>query len=462
MNAQSRPDDRWRFGLWLLTVGVAAFVLRLGYVYFTRNQEVMGDGNYYHLIAGLLADGEGFIAPEPFLRNGSRIPWAVHPPAWPALLTGPALLGFRSFTEQQSFAAVIGAGTVVMVGLAGRRIAGSRVGIIAAVVAAIYPFFWRYERELLSETLVLFCVASVLLFAYSFLAQPSIVRAVAVAGLCGVLALTRAELALLVVALLVPLVLVASTIPLPLRIRWLAIAVAAWAIVLAPWAIYNTARFDEPVLLTHTLGYNLSIANCDLTYSGPRLGFIDDRCIEMRESNGVSAGLDPSSLDAERRRQGLEYMREHITRVPIVVLARIGRAWGIYRPIQQPDLEPDRGTPNSVTWASVIGYWVLLPVAVAGAIILRRARVVLFPLVAFIVIAVIAAALTFGYSRYRAPAEVSIVLLAAVAVDRVLPRRGRLTTGLPSELPREVVPASSESTTRVVPPTSHGGDSGKA
>ena len=128
---------------------------RLEDAFVTRDHAVSGDGPYYHAIAGLLADGEGFVAPEPFQQTGASVPYAAHPPAWPVVLMLYALAGFRSVHEQQVLAALVGTGTIVLVGLAGRRIAGDRAGLVAAVLAAAYPFFWRYEREVMSETLAL-------------------------------------------------------------------------------------------------------------------------------------------------------------------------------------------------------------------------------------------------------------------------------------------------------------------
>ena len=59
-------------------------------------------------------------------------------------------------------------------------------------------------------------------------------------------------------------------------------------------------------------------------------------------------------------------------------------------------------------------YFVLLPAAVAGAVILRRRRVQILALFAQALIATVIAAGTFGLTRYRAGVEVSIVVLAAV------------------------------------------------
>jgi 4-amino-4-deoxy-L-arabinose transferase-like glycosyltransferase len=240
---------------------------------------------------------------------------------------------------------------------------------------------------------------------------------------CGLLALTRAELVLLVVVLPVPLIVVgARDVSRRDRAVWTALSVVVAGAVIAPWTAYNTARFDEPVLLTHTLGYNLSISNCDHTYAGGRIGFFDERCLEQREAEGPDPGGDSSTLDSQRRRDGVEYVTDHLSRVPVVVLARVGRAFGVFRPGQQVTLEPRPGTSLAVNRLAFGAYWLLVPCAVLGAVVLRRRGALVFPLLAFVGVAAVAVAITYGYSRYRAPAEVSLVLLAAVGLDAMLTR----------------------------------------
>jgi hypothetical protein len=67
--------------------------------------------------------------------------------------------------------------------------------------------------------------------------------------------------------------------------------------------------------------------------------------------------------------------------------------------------------------------WMLSPLAVLGALRLRRRRVPITPLVAPVVIVTLVAAAFYGLVRFRAPAEVSIVVLAAVALDSLTARR---------------------------------------
>lgn len=408
---------RFRYGL----AGVALFglVLRVAYVAVSR-QAVQGDGSYYHAIAGVLADGKGFINPEAYLQSGLSIPWAPHPPLWPLVLAVPARLGLRTYTEQQLFATLVGTGTVVVVGCAGRRLVDARVGLIAAAVAAVYPNFFLYERDLLAETLALFLVALTLLVAFRFKDEPGLRRAVFLGASCGLLALTRSEQALLIPLLLVPLVLLARQVPWRRRLTWVAVSVVVSIAVIAPWTAYNSSRFEHLVLLSHELGPTMVEANCDAVYSGSRIGYRSGPCLSSSPSSRMGPGDDGSTRDAATRRVALDYIRAHESRIPLVVLAREGRAWGVFRPIQQIRFESGRGTRPPVMGLGFAAYWALSIAAVGGVLILRRRHVPLYPLLAPILTAAIGIALTFGSVRYRTPADVSIVLLAAVAIARVL------------------------------------------
>jgi uncharacterized membrane protein YfcA len=74
----------------------------------------------------------------------------------------------------------------------------------------------------------------------------------------------------------------------------------------------------------------------------------------------------------------------------------------------------------------VVAHFLALPFAVVGAAALRRRGVTLLPMLVPIVAVTITAAATFGLTRYRVPADVVIVVLAALGLDLLWRRlRGR-------------------------------------
>jgi 4-amino-4-deoxy-L-arabinose transferase-like glycosyltransferase len=416
-----RASDRFRVVLRL--IAFCGLLLRAAYVSFTT-APLGGDGKYYHAIASLLADGKGFIAPMPYLLQGRIVDSSLHPPAWPLTLASAALVGLRTAYEQQIIACLIGTATIVLVGYAGRRIAGETAGLVAAGIAALYPNFWLYERELMSETLTLFGAALTVLLAYRFGNRPSRGRAIALGFSCGLLALTHAEQTLLVGFLLVPLILLARTEPLRRRAGWAALATAAVVVTMLPWSAYNSARFDSPVLIGTGFGITVTVSNCQYTYSGPTFGFQNQRCAVLARATGRISG-DEATRDTQYRQVGIDYARDHLSRLPAVIAAREGRTWSVFRAGDQMRLDTLRHTKPGVINAGYFMYWALLPAAVLGLVVLRRRRVTMLPLLALFFTVSIGTALTYGFTRFRASAEVAIVLLAAVAIDAVLRRRAR-------------------------------------
>jgi hypothetical protein len=189
---------------------------------------------------------------------------------------------------------------------------------------------------------------------------------------------------------------------------------------MAPWTIYNATRFERPVLLTTGIGDVLLGANCPTTYYGDDIGFSDSRCPLLPEPG---QDVDPSVIAGEHRNIALEYARHHIERVPLVVAVREARVWSLYAPRHMARAQQSDGRP---TWASYLGlavYWCLVPVAIAGAVVMRRRGRPLFPLLTPVIVVALNAALFYGYVRYRVPAEVSLVLLAGVALGALADAR---------------------------------------
>ena len=211
-------DRKW--AVWLAVIALGGLALRVAYVLITKNPHIPGgDDFYYHNGANLLADGRGFLDPIELLQNHHTTPGAKHPPGYIVALAIPSLFRFRSVLDHQIWSCIIGAGTVALVGITGREIAGRRVGLVAAFTAAVYPNFWFYDSIVMSETLILFTTTLTIFVAYRFARGPTIWLAVGLGAAVGVAALTRAESILLVPLLVVPLALLLRTVAIRRRCR---------------------------------------------------------------------------------------------------------------------------------------------------------------------------------------------------------------------------------------------------
>jgi 4-amino-4-deoxy-L-arabinose transferase-like glycosyltransferase len=400
------PAIRLGFPRWLAAIAAGGLAARLVYVLvLTPDLRGHGDASYYHDLGARLADGSGFVDP------GNGTPTALHPPLFPLVLALAAKLGLDSYLAQRVVVTLLGTATIVVVGLVGRRVAGDRAGLIAAGVAAAAPVLISADGAVMSETLLGLLVILCALVSYRLLDRPSLGRAALLGALIGLAALTRGEAILLLVLLVLPVALRLER----RRAATLAVAVAACAVALAPWTIRNLSTFDKPVFLSTNEGNLIAGANCASTYGGRDIGSWDLRCVP----NGP---IEDESLAASRfRRAGLDYARDHAGRIPLVLLARLGRTFELYQPIRQAEHAEGRAAGIEVAGAAV--FLLLVPLGVYGAIVLRRRDKPLSPLLAPFGLAVAATLVGYGVPRFRHPADVALVVLAAAALDALLRQR---------------------------------------
>ena len=302
--------------------------------------------------------GQGFI--NPFLYYGHGLHHHVQTASWPPLfvfvLASASLVGAKTFFAQRIWCCIIGAGAVVLCGLVGREIGGRRVGLIAAMLVAVYPNIWMSDELALSETLSPVLVALVLLAAYRFWKRPGLWNVVWLGVSIGLAALGRDELSLLAVFILVPLVLLAKTLSWWRRIVLVGAGGLVALLLVAPGVGYNMSRFTDPVYISSGLGVTLASANCDSTYYGRFEGYWSFNCASAAASKSeTKPHADESVQSSEVESYAVHYIRTHEDRLLPVEMARLGRAFGFFHPLQQIELDarvetrPDHGRSSACT-----------------------------------------------------------------------------------------------------------------
>jgi len=425
--AGAEPADEGREGadrpnrtFWwvLLAICVVALGVRVGYtVGWKQVDTIGGDAYYYHRGANLLAEGKGFVHPYAY-DKGIHMPGADHPPGWIIVLALPSLLGFDTILSHQLVGCLLGTATVALLAITGRRIAGARAGLIAAGVGAIYPGLWLPDATLMSESLALLCGTVVILTAYQAWEKPSVRRFALVGGAIGLATLARAEAFMLVGLLVLPL---AAWVPkvagARARLGRFAMGAGAFVLVISPWVIANLIRFEEPALLSTQMGPTLEAAYCDDTFYGHNLGSWSLACITDWGDR------DRSVLDRLSRQNAMDYIDEHRDRLPRVFAARVLRTFNLAHVSDQVNFDWfAEARPINASWAAVGSFWVLGVAAIAGTVVLRRRGVPSFPLLSTVVNVMVTVLVFYGSTRFRAPAEPAIVLLAAVAFDAAVRR----------------------------------------
>jgi 4-amino-4-deoxy-L-arabinose transferase-like glycosyltransferase len=401
-----------RFWFALLAITAVALAVRVTFtVVADPHVPRISDAGAYHLLAENLADGRGYIRPYDLSEEHVVRPTAEYPPLFPAVVAVAAEAGVHGVRGQRLWMCVIGSAAVLLTGLAGRRVAGAAVGLAGAGIVAIHPLVFQSDATLMPETLAVLLSAATLLLAYRALDRPTVWAFVALGGVIGLATLARAEFALLVVLLALPLAWKARS-----GVAAVAVVAAALAVV-APWTIRNAVRLDAFVPVSNNIGSALDGANCAATYRGTSIGLwlYSPACFDGFSQAELAADGEAAAA-ARHRDEGIRYARHHAGRLPAVAAVRVLRTWGVWNPAQQTRVATFEGRKLWWERAGTALHWVLTVLAAAGTVVLVRRRRWVWPLLAVIVGVVVTSALTYGNQRFRAGAEPALAILAAVAV----------------------------------------------
>ena len=193
-----RPSHRFRTALLLVLVLAAGVRTTFILAVARHDTNSFYDAGYYELQARQLGKGHGYDDPFQFLPGHPHrsLPAADHPPLTvftilPVIMTGDRL-GLAESTTQLAVRfemMLIGLFGIVLMAFLARRLAGETAGIVAAVIAALYPYLWVNDTLIMSETLAVAAVVGALLLTLQLREHPSWGRSVALGLVCGVAAL---------------------------------------------------------------------------------------------------------------------------------------------------------------------------------------------------------------------------------------------------------------------------------
>ena len=395
-------------------VCAVGLLIRVLYVVFVSSGRPRGfDQAFYRLSANLLAHGLGYIYPWDYIRAHEVHPTAFFPPGYPLFLALVDLLGLTSRLSQLLASSLLGVGSIAMVGLLGRRVVGPAVGIVAATCAAFYPMFFGAEGALMSEALYLPLVLIALLLTYRLCRAPTRTGFLCLGVVIALAALTRSDGALLFPLLVIPLLFVHR------RLRWrrrMALGLSAFVGFLAfvsPWLIRNALTFHQP-LWSNSTSTVIAGANCPASYYGRYLGSWDQGCLIKQRPDHPD--LSETALNNENLRTGLSYAEHHLLQLPVVVVVRVLRTWGLYHPLGQMRWEAIEGRVWPVQVIGWAMFLVLVPFALYGLWSARHRGCTVWPLLSMVVMVVLTSAVAHGNQRFRIAAEPGILVLASVGL----------------------------------------------
>jgi 4-amino-4-deoxy-L-arabinose transferase-like glycosyltransferase len=360
------------FHRWVLPILLVGLMTRAAVVVYAGQHPAMfefPDTRRYLAVARNLACGRGPVESET-VRAGTD-------PLYPALLSLGVFCGLETDDQLLRFGRLIntlaGLAAIILVASTGRRIADSRAGLIAALIAANDPMMNFFNALVLTET----CYITLLLGAIAALCRYCQTRSLADVGIAGLLlglgTLTRST-SLLLPFLLVPIVWLMSAAPLARRAAALSVLLFSVCIVLLPATVRNYRLFGHFIPVRTGGGASLMEALGPWADGGPG----------MNRINYPTIPPDANEFERDRicREAALDWARHNPSRVMSLAAEKLCGAWLMRR---QPP---------------VLG--------------LLLAPAIYFSLVHMVFV---------GSVRYRLPAMPFLFILSAVALDRILTLR---------------------------------------
>jgi 4-amino-4-deoxy-L-arabinose transferase-like glycosyltransferase len=353
------------------------------------------------------------------------------PPLWPWLIAGISLIFGRADIYDRLFLCCLGAGTCVLIYLFARDLFGRRIGLLAGLIACVYPALYLYDGWLYTESLYTFLLTAICYCVLRIQRDGGRRRRLWLlcAVLLALLSLTRPN-GILVLALVVAWTIFLTWRKL-LRSRVLVnagVAAIVALLLISPWSIRN-------YLVSHSF---VPVATGDGTVL---LGAYNDQV--LADPNNLGSWINPlhtnpqveqilqpfplytctASCEATReevsKKAAEQWITSHLSVMPTLLLYHVRNFWTPYT--READLPMERfpALPASQalrTMSETFPVPIFLLAAIGLIVTLKRFwRELIFAYL--VILCTLGEALVYyGSSRFRAPIEPLLVLLAAGAL----------------------------------------------
>jgi 4-amino-4-deoxy-L-arabinose transferase-like glycosyltransferase len=356
-------------------------------------------------------DAIGYRAAGLSLWATGRISEPLFMPLYPALvgLTGP---GFGQLALDVALSTVM----IWLVHRLALAMFGDRAAAaLAALAAAVYPFFIFYAVVGLTETLYITLLLGAFDCWYRGYFTPAAVLAV-------LSILTRPTLDPLIPLLILCFALVVHRMPVGAALRQLAVYAAIYCVLMSPWWLHNYRAYGTFVRLSLGSGVMLYTGNNPLNRSGGALE-------ADRDPTRFDKIADPLTRDRAMWNAGADFIKQNPGRFIELAIAKFMRFWRPW-PYAQDYAAPLYVILSLASFAPVLGLAIVY-LAVWG----WRERAVIAPVILLAGCLTAVHMVLAASMRYRLPLEPFLIIMAATAVARLIrryePKPPRAITAVP-------------------------------
>lgn len=395
---------------WLAIIVGLAVLLRVAVAL------VMGDRVYelpgifdqlsYDTLAQQLLAGKGYSFSSewyPFTpANTPTAHWSFIYPVYLAAVYGVA--GYHPLAARILQAIFVGVSTCILVFWLTNRLFGSIVGLIAAAMAAVYPYFVYYSASLMTESLFMVCALASLEASYRLAERPTLGKAILLGLVLGLAILLRQTMLAFVPVLLLWLIWRGRR-----KIRWWQVAVPISVVLLLviPWTTRNYRVYGHFLLLNSNAGYALYSSN------HPNLGteWQPDKSVNPIPNEWQS--LNEAQLDRKLLQAGTGFVLDDPGRYALLTASKFKEYFKFW---------PSPGSSLVSNIQRPLSVGLLLPLALVGLYLGRHRLELASLLLLFVAVVAVLHLLTWPTARYRVPTDACLMPYAALTVFSVYTR----------------------------------------
>lgn len=393
--------------LWVLAL---ALFVRLGYVLTLGETLYWVDEYDYMAIGQSMAQGHGFAT-----ADGE--PTAFRPAGYPLLLAVLYHMGINTASDIRVVHVAFGVLTVMFVYLIALRLMRPPAALLAALYAALYPYFVYLSGTVLATSWFMVLLTASMFYAMKGQSEHKIGFILLGGLLMGLAVLTRTSAAVLGAAIVLWIVLTMRT-HMKKALLYGTLFSICMAIVVTPWILRNVQQFGEPMLSSNG-GRNLWLGN------NPESTINTGSNIEMPEPLATRIAA-VSEVEADRiyTEEAEQFIRTHPQRF---VLLTLKKGLSLWRFDPSPTTEGYDTLEPLYELASVLSYAPIVLLAVVGYLVASQKHREMMLVWLFFAVAFTALHAVFIVKvRFRLPLDVFLIIMAAYAVDHLLSRWTRL------------------------------------